>query len=141
MKQWIAWGILSIFAWKDFRAKELPFPWLLAAFLLGAVNFFFSDDGTFLSAIQCLLTGCLVLLLSRASREAIGSGDGWVLMDIGWFLGGAETFALFLCGLFLASVWSAVWLLSGKGGRKKSFAFVPFLWIAETGLLLGGGCL
>lgn len=138
MRRWIAWGILGIFAWRDFRTKELPFSWLLAFFLLGAADLFFRKGGTFLSAVQCLLIGCLVLLLSHISREAIGKGDGWVLMDIGWFLGCSETFVLFLCGLFLASMWSVVLLLSGKGGRKKSFAFVPFLWVAETGILLGG---
>jgi prepilin signal peptidase PulO-like enzyme (type II secretory pathway) len=135
MQKWVAWGLLGILSVQDFRTKELSFPWLLGGFLLGGISFIWRNGWDSLAAAECLLTGAIILLFSRVSNGAVGSGDGWVLMDAGWFLGGREAFSLLILGLLLSSLWAVILFFCGKAGRKKRLAFVPFLWAAETGIL------
>lgn len=136
MQRWAAWGILGIFACQDLRTRELSFPMLLAGFILGGVSFVLEHGWNPLAAAGCLGTGGMVLLLSHASKGAVGSGDGWVLMDVGWLLGAQEVFSLLIFGLLLSSLWAAGRFVRSRGARRQTIAFVPFLWLAETGILL-----
>lgn len=132
----IVWGMLGIFAWKDGSSGKLPRRWLLTAVLAGAIFRLAAGPGNWETAAGCLLPGLGVLGLSRGSRGAIGSGDGWVLLAVGWFLGGWHTFQLLWGGLLLASLW-AVTVFFRKRNRKERLPFIPFLWAAHSLYLLG----
>ena len=139
MKEEVAWGIvwslLGLFAWKDGTSGRLPRKWLLAAVLAGVWFRLLAGPLDGGQAAGCLLPGLGVLGLSRVSRGAIGSGDGWALLAVGWFLGGWNTFRLFWGGLLLASIWAAaVWFRNRN--RKEKLPFLPFLWAAHTLYLL-----
>ncbi len=131
----IVWGMLGIFAWKDGISGRLPRRWLLAAVLAGALFRLTAGPWNGGMAVECLLPGLGVLALSRSSRGAIGSGDGWALLAVGWFLGGWNTFRLFWGGLLLASLWAAAVFFRNRN-RKERLPFLPFLWAAHSLYLL-----
>ena len=80
-----------------------------------------------------LLPGIFLLILARITREAVGYGDGLVLLFIGLSLGFWECIGIFFAGLlgvFLAAVLALLLF-----GRKKGLEipFIPFLFTGLAG--------
>lgn len=80
--------------------------------------------------------GILCLFLGKWTKEAIGYGDGWVILLLGVYLGGIRQLEI----LFLAGMLAA---LVGLGGvcllhwtRKKTIPFLPFLLVGYWGVML-----
>lgn len=74
-----------------------------------------------------MMPGAITLLLSRATREQIGRGDAWELMQMGNWLGWSDclgALGIALLGIFLVSI---VLLIFGKARRNTRIPFVPFL--------------
>ena len=77
--------------------------------------------------LGALLPGGLLLLCGRITRQAIGYGDGLLLLICGIYLGGKTAGILFMTGLFFLFPMSLCLLISGKAGRKTQIPFAPFL--------------
>ncbi len=83
-----------------------------------------------------MAVGLFSLLLSSATREQIGRGDGLVLLCTGCLLGFKGNMLLFMRALLLAAAAAALLLALGKAGKKTAFPFLPFLlassfWVQE----------
>ena len=81
-----------------------------------------------------LLPGIFLLVLAKITREAVGYGDGLILLFIGLSLGFWECIGIFfigLLGVFLAAVLVALFF-----GRKKGLE-IPFIPFLLTGLAGG----
>lgn len=83
-----------------------------------------------LSLLMALLPGVLLLLLSRITRQAIGYGDGLLLLVCGLYLGGKEAGVLFVTGLLILFPISLGLLISGHAKRKTQLPFAPCLLAA-----------
>lgn len=136
IQEGILWGILGILAWQDFRSQKLPMKGLIAALAAGIGSCLWESGGNPLPLLSGLLPGLGILFLSRATGGAIGAGDGWVLLAAGCFLGGWQAIRLFWGGLLLAFVYAGA-LFLWKKERKKTFPFLPFLWLAHSLDILG----
>mgnify|MGYP004654008253 FL=1 len=77
--------------------------------------------------IGALLPGGVLLLCGRITRQAIGYGDGVLLLICGVYLGGKTAGILFMTGLFFLFPISLCLLISRKAGRKTQVPFAPFL--------------
>ena len=80
-----------------------------------------------------------MLLISRASQEAIGFGDGYLTLILGFSMGFWDTLGI-LGIAFLGAMGAAIYLVMIRGrSRNSEIAFVPFLFLgmAGTGLWTG----
>ena len=116
---------LTLAAWEDLRRREFPY-WILGVWLVpGAVYAVMSGIGDHLIAAA---VGAVMLLLSKATRGALGEGDGLFFLLTACYLRFLETAALFLMGLGVSGVWSMGILLRSRW-RADTCAgdTVPFL--------------
>ena len=75
----------------------------------------------------CVDRGSIFLWLASLWKPGqIGSGDGIVLMGIGWIQGIQQVCMIFQTAILLAAGAGICMLALGKG-RKKEIPFVPFL--------------
>ncbi|MFT4106832.1 MAG: pilus assembly protein CpaA [Lacrimispora sp.] len=137
----IAFGVfLLLAAWQDGREKHIRV-WLLAsAGLAGIFLSFLRADFGMERLLSCLI-GAGLLMVSRLTDEAIGSGDGWFFTVSGFYLTPVLNLKLLIYGTFLSGfVCGGIYLysrLKGRDVRKKPVAFLPFLvpvWIGLVAL-------
>lgn len=87
-----------------------------------------------------VLVGCLpglaLLGISWATREAVGMGDGMIVMAIGILSGFWNSLLSLFWALAAASVIGCGMMVAGKWGRKKQIPLVPFLLAAYMGVML-----
>lgn len=136
MKQACLLGILAYNSRRDIRTKEIP---LLANVLCGMLGSMWNlYTGELEPSLLCggIALGGLLFLLGILTKEAIGIGDGVLLMVTGSFLGGTENFLLFLFALLGAGGYAAILLILKKAGRKTAIPFAPFLLAAYMGMML-----
>lgn len=89
-----------------------------------------------------LPAGLGLLLMSRATRGAIGMGDGWFLAASAWYLSAEEIWFLLAGSLSLSWCWSAGIILCGIWhGRNTKSVTLPFLacmWPMGAWLVVSG---
>ena len=85
-----------------------------------------------------MLPGAFIIMLSVMTGQAIGSGDGLVLMVIG-AAGGVyvSVMALMFAGTIAAVMMPAL-LMAGKVKKKSTIAFIPYLLAGYVGVILCG---
>ncbi len=135
--------VFSIFlllaAWQDARDQYISI-WLLSAAGLAGVflSFMVADFG--IERLLSCLAGFGLLILSRLTDEAIGSGDGWFFVVSGLYLSPILNLKLLIYGIFLAGFFNGVsYLYSRLMGRdvsQKPVAFLPFLVPVWIGLVM-----
>lgn len=140
--EWMVNAVMLAFcSIQDIREKEVSL-WKLKVYgiLATAISIWklFSPEDDLLVLIFRLLAGLLpgifLLILARITREAVGYGDGLILLFIGLSLGFWECIGIFfagLLGIFLAAVLALLLF-----GRKKSLE-IPFIPFLLTGLAGG----
>lgn len=131
MEQIIRNGMLLVYllmaAAMDIRTKKVS---LRAAIIFAAAGIIVEmlwrqlDIGVWLAGI---LPGLFFMMLAWITREAVGYGDGAVLLVCGVFLGLWDCLRVLLLGLFLSFPFSLFCVVCCRAGRKKEIPFVPFL--------------
>lgn len=122
--------ILGIAALQDIRTKTIPF-WMLAA--AGSVAILSSSvdimDGIikWYAWIPALIPGLSLLLIAYLSKEAIGYGDGLMILLLGPVFGLTRMTAGVCLAFFLSSFFSIALMMLHKAKRKTTFPFIPFL--------------
>ena len=118
-------GMAAVNAVRDIRRKEILFrPTLI--FAAAGVIYGILQKQEPLFIVTGLLPGMMVMLLSAASRGAVGFGDAVFLAAAGIWTGWRSAAAMFLCGLLIQSAVSAVYKLSG--GSRKELPFIPAMF-------------
>lgn len=133
IKELLVLGFLSVNAFSDVVKQQIllwtipicviPGYWLLA-------------DQLSLVAVVALLPGCLLLVIGKFTQEAIGYGDGLIVLILGIYLGIWETCEVVLLALFLSAVWGGILMMGKKKGLQQEFPWVPWLLIAYVGKLV-----
>lgn len=72
-------------------------------------------------------------LISKITKEAIGMGDVWVIGSIFMVLGFPEGAECIFFAFVFAGLYSGILLSVKKRGRKKTFPFIPFLFLGFIG--------
>ncbi len=150
-------GIFGLFllaaAWQDFWMKAvdrrvyLGFGAAAVVWNLAVLGAMLAGQGPGAGAmvrtrLMSMLPGAGLLVLSRVSRGSIGVGDGWFFLVSGLLLDASRNLALLCCGVMLCGLYCLGYLVYGRfRERKKSgrqtVAFLPFVALAEAGMLLG----
>lgn len=125
--------ILSFFLvicalWDGYK-KEIPLAmvWagMLTAVILRAAGVMGEENWTALGA--AFLPGVIFWMISFITREKVGYGDGWVLLMIGLFVGGARCFLILTLSLIMESVILLLLLAFHKIHGDTEIPFAPFL--------------
>lgn len=113
----------------DFKYKKIPWVLSICFIVIGIGSVLISSPinwWQFLGAI----VGMGMILISVCTKQAIGLGDGLVLLVVGIFIGLWKTLMiLFLAGILVAVV-GIIMMVQKKGNLKTSLPFIPFLLAA-----------
>lgn len=120
---------LGVNAILDFKYKKIPWVLSICFIVIGIESVLTSSPinwWQFLGAI----VGIGMILISVCTKQAIGLGDGLVLLVVGIFIGLWKTLMiLFLAGILVAVV-GIIMMVQKKGNLKTSLPFIPFLLAA-----------
>lgn len=125
-----AFSLLILCTYYDIRFKKLPvFILVIFAIIIIIINGL--EDSLFSRAVFFrIIPGTVFLMLALMTRQAVGYGDGIIIILLGLSLGSKRCITVVFIGLVLSSVFSLYILLLKKGSRQTRLPFVPFLLIA-----------
>ncbi len=122
----------------DIRKREIPL-WEIAAAavisLVAAGLKVYGKETDIAGIALSLLPGVGLILISLATSQGIGMGDGLMLLAIGPALGLYRTGLGMLLAFFVSSLFSLALIILKKAGRKTRIPFIPFMTIG-TGVAI-----
>ena len=151
--------LLIICSYTDLRERGISI-WLLAASLISCVllmicveilgdSYEYIDSLLIyepdISKIVCsLIPGMVLFAVSRLTKEAIGMGDVYVMLLLGFMMGFANTAMLMFVSMFTASLFGIILMLFKGKNRKETLPYMPFLlgayvWMLFSGMIRGAG--
>ncbi|WP_165878599.1 prepilin peptidase [Natranaerovirga pectinivora] len=122
---------LLIVSIKDIKNKEVPMNYLLLTIIMGFVLVWINPNVTLIESLVGGGIGVSLMILGVITRNAIGQGDGLVVMAIGILVGWQMTLAILSYGLIISACYSGYLLIIKRKSRKTKIPFVPFLFIAS----------
>lgn len=126
--------LLGANAWQDLRKQEiLLFPTVLGA-ALGIVYKCLEGGTDAAGMLAALLPGGILLLLSFALGQKIGTGDALAVLEVGAWEEAETTWMILLAGFFAAAAGAGIFFLFRK--KKKEIPFVPFLFLGAAAVLV-----
>lgn len=131
---------LTLAAWEDLRSREFPY-WIFWIWLVPGIGNAASDG--LLGHLEAASVGAGLLLVSRATRGALGAGDGLFFLLSACYLDLRETGLLLIMGLGISGIWSMAVILRNcmaqnrdrhsdrRGGTIPFLAciWLPGLWL------------
>jgi leader peptidase (prepilin peptidase)/N-methyltransferase len=120
--------ILMIQSVLDIRSKRLPL-WITGIGAGIGIIFLILQGSYNLSNATALLPGLLCLVIARVSREAIGYGDGLLLVMMGFYLKVSVLLGVCLWAITLAGIVALFLLATKKRKGKQEIPFVPFIFV------------
>jgi leader peptidase (prepilin peptidase)/N-methyltransferase len=132
-------SVLCFLSWEslqDIKRQQLSLKSIIIFFILGLILRFFVLKTGLAEIISGMLLGIFCLVLSRLTGEAIGYGDGLVILVVGEYLGikGAVLLLFISFGIMMAA---AILVMLKKGFRYNApLPFVPCILAAYVGGML-----
>ena len=117
----------------DIRSKRLPF-WITGMGMVVGIALWLLAGNVHLTDLVALIPGLICLGISKISKEAIGYGDGLLLIMMGWYLALGQLLEVCMWAFTLAGIFGLFLLVTKKKKGKQEIPFVPFLLI---GYVLG----
>lgn len=126
---------LMICALYDMRKHKLPM-WILAAGTLVSLGIvLISERDTWYLWVSGGAVGVLFLMAGRITKESIGYGDGWMILNLGICCGIWKLCSLLFMAFLLIMAVSAAGMVFFKWKKEKRIPMVPFLFIGYVGVL------
>lgn len=130
MTTFIGWILMGCAAFFDARTKKIPL-WMIgvtaAVSMLAGALFLKNGTCNAQELAASLMPGALLLLVALVTREAVGYGDGLLLLAAGPLFGWQKMLLCIPAALLLTTLVSVVLLACKKADRKTRIPFVPFL--------------
>lgn len=124
---------LAILSPEDIKEKQVSVKTVMIFGLLALVcRIVAGQDGMIKEMIFSLVPGMFLLILSMASKESIGLGDGMAAVVLGLWMGGYKTFLILCIAWMLAGGFALICLLRKQ---KEPIPFIPFLLLGLEVLL------
>lgn len=127
---------LGIAAIWDMRMRCVPIGYLLVGTVAVIVMQIGMENVEWYLCGFGAMCGGIFLLISRCSKEGIGYGDSWMILNLGIFLGVWRLTVVLLTAFLGAAVAAVYGVASGKCGRKSRIPFLPFLLVGYVGVLV-----
>ena len=84
-------------------------------------------------ALMGSIPGILFFIISKASEEAIGYGDCWIILLMGLSVGIWNTLGILSMALFGAFLWAVFIFVRNRGRKDREIPFLPFLTMGMAG--------
>ena len=127
---YLFWGALQ-----DIKRKSISATFIKVGIIIGIGNFFWemyhqSFCGT--ERMWSMLPGLVFLMITKATKEKIGYGDGIVFLILGSCMDLSDIMSLWQISLLLSMFFSFFMVVIKKWNLHSQVAFVPFIWIAHV---------
>lgn len=123
-------GILAVGAYRDWKEKHIYLYLPAGALVLALILHILCRERAITDMLSGAAVGVIMIIIGRFTGEAVGIGDGLMLVASGVFLGFWENLCLLMTALLL--VGCAALLLATLGKKRKDYRvpFLPFLLAA-----------
>lgn len=134
--------LISALAWaavRDIRKKEVSATLLIlcgVVALLDIIVMLFMNTATVWSLIACLIPGAVMLLISRATGQSLGYGDGLMALCIAPAFGLEKAALGLILAVFLCGFLSLFLLVCKKAKGKTRIPFLPFMAVGMGVMVL-----
>ena len=133
-------GVCSV---EDIKKKEIAL-WkiavygaLICGYEIWALCADYEEAGLWLlHAGAGAIPGIWLLILGRATKEAVGYGDGALTVIIGMSMGLWHTAGILSAAFAALFFTAAIFFIRGRKAKKNRIAFVPFLLLGMAGARL-----
>ncbi len=105
--------------------------------LAGMISFFQGEEKDFFSLGIGMLAGIYMFLFSFLTREAVGRGDGFMVMAAGIWMR-EKTIGILMGAFLLAAVTGILKMCLRKADRKSELPFAPFFFLSYLAGYVGG---
>lgn len=133
--QWILLFIILIPACiQDIKEKSVSV--LITSVGLGAgliINLVLHTD-KIPRLLLCIIPGLFLLACAKITHEAIGYGDGLIMLAIGNIVGLVSSTKILFSALLIAGFYSIGLMAVKKAGKETVVPFVPFLLLGVLGI-------
>lgn len=133
---WVIMCFLVIAGGIDIKRKEIPLVLLLKMGIsIGLFRILFTKL-SLQEMVSGLIIGVLFFGIGKVTQEAIGYGDCWIILLLGFYKGGFLLLQIVLTASIAAAVVSLIYCVWKGWEKKHAIPFVPFLAAAYLGVVL-----
>lgn len=115
---------LAVLAAQDIKEKKISVNKLLVFAFMAVLYRLFMKQIFWQEILECMIPGAMLLLLSQATKEGIGYGDGITVIVLGLWTGGWFAFHVMAIGIILSGIYAVIQLVRKK---RDAIPFIPFL--------------
>lgn len=120
----------------DLKKREVSL-WMAGIYgLLGVHGCIRYQEQTLVSIFGGVIVGLFLIGLAFLSEEAIGFGDGMVMVVTGLYLGFWQNLELCMTGLILSAAFSGILIIAGIAKKNQAIPFLPFLMLGYIGMVI-----
>ena len=120
----------------DIRKREVPIAYLIIG-TAGAIGIqVFARPLQWYECLLGIVIGILFCLLSKVTKEQIGYGDSWMILNLGICFGAWKLLVILSLAFCVCSLITVPSVLRRKLHRKERIPFYPFLMIGVAGVML-----
>lgn len=126
-------SVLIYIAIRDIREKTIPVSFVVIVTVFGLINQGMSScsTGAFGFEVLGLIIGtCLLLLVSKLTKEQLGYGDGLVFMMMSALASWELAATAFVLAFLFSGVVGLVLIAVNRKRRGQTMPFVPFITVA-----------
>ena len=135
--RWFWFLCLTAAAISDIKERAVSDRLLISCGIVGLIAGWQSGLSRHLAGV---LAGMIILAIGRATKGAIGSGDGWFIIVSAGYLNTEEMWTLLLMSFTVSWIWSIGLVLygmwAGVGISKATLPFLACLWPAGVWMLM-----
>lgn len=129
IEAYVLLGTLGVHSIEDLREKKITVTVTLFSGILGVLLHLLFRRQSIYEMLAGMLSGTIILAVSRFTGGKIGMGDGIVFMLTGLYLGVLKNFTLMFLSFSLAGIWG-VYLMAARGHKKnEKIPLIPFLFL------------
>ena len=123
-------GLLGICSVEDLKTKKVSACYLISFALLAVYLQVRHIHLSLPSVLGGAALGLVFLGITILRMDAMGLGDGLVLMVVGIFLGFRESVEVMVIAVFLTAIYALFLLIVRRKDKQTEIAFIPFLFIS-----------
>ncbi len=131
MEQICVLSFLGINSYLDLRKNQISLLLVLLYAVLD-IPYLMVNRQRLILLLMGAVPGVLLLCIGKVFGDALGAGDGLVVLVSGLYMGIWGILGVLTLALILAAIWAVFLMVFRKKGGKSSFPFVPFLMAAYT---------
>lgn len=116
----------------DIKYKKVMGELLFAGGVLGVLfwSFQIRNETWEYTKLFALCPGIVLLLFANITKEAIGYGDGWILLTLGFVYEWEAVCGILIGAFMFATIVALICLILLRKHRTYEIPFVPFLTLA-----------